>query len=328
MKTNNISKIIKRYLSDRFPKKTEERVQRWIIADNNTKEKEDASLEYWNELKTEIDANTYSALKRVNRRIGYSEKQLSTVSFNKRALQIAAILIPLFMIAGGYYYHTQTKLTKVTVAYGETRHLFLPDSSEIWINAGSHIKYPKTFNDKQRLVYLEGEAYFSVRKDQARPFIVKAEQLSVKVIGTKFNVKAYPEDELITTTLTSGKVEIITPTKESKILQPNEQLTYNTSTSLMHIENISSTETNAWLSGQLLFINSSFKDIKQTLERRFNVIIEDKADIPASKLYTAKFMKGETLNEILNVLEEVVGFSYRQQGKIIVISETNKALIK
>lgn len=328
MKTNNISKIIKRYLSDRFPKKTEERVQRWIIADNNTKEKEDASLEYWNELKTEIDANTYSSLKRVNRRIGYSEKQLSTVSFNKRALQIAAILIPLFMIARGYYYHTQTKLTEVTVAYGETRHLFLPDSSEIWINAGSHIKYPKTFNDKQRLVYLEGEAYFSVRKDQSRPFIVKTEQLSVKVIGTKFNVKAYPEDELITTTLTSGKVEIITPTKESKILQPNEQLTYNTSTSLMHIENISSTETNAWLSGQLLFINSSFKDIKQTLERRFNVIIEDKAGIPASKLYTAKFMKGETLNEILNVLEDVVGFSYRQQGKIIVISETNKAIIK
>lgn len=323
METNNISKIIRRYLSNRFPKKTEERVQRWIIAEKNVKEKEEASLEYWNELKTEIDTNTYSALERVNRRIGYAGNQKPAIPFYQSALRIAAVLIPLFMIAGGYFYYTQTKLTEVIVAYGETRHLFLPDSSEIWINAGSHIKYPKIFNDKQRLVYLEGEAYFSVRKDSARPFIVKAEQLSVKVLGTKFNVKAYPGDELITTTLSSGKVEIIIPGNESKILQPNEQLTYHINTSRMNIENISSTETNAWLSGQLIFVNSSFKDIKQTLERRYNITIEDDANIPVSKLYTAKFMKGETLEEILKVLEDVVGFNYQIQGKKIFISGTN-----
>lgn len=328
METNNISKIIQRYLSARFPKKTEERVQRWIIAEKNAKEKEEASLVYWNELKTEIDTNTYSALERVNRRIGYAGNQKPAIPFYQMALRIAAVSIPLFLIAGGYFYYTQTKLTEVSVAYGETRHLFLSDSSEIWINAGSHIKYPKTFNDKQRRVYLEGEAYFSVRKDPARPFIVKTEQLSVKVLGTKFNVKAYPGDELITTTLSSGKVEIITPANERKILQPNEQLTYHINTSRIDIENISSAETNAWLSGQLLFFNSSFKDIKQTLERRYNITIEDKAAIPASKLYTAKFMKGESLEEILNVLEDVVGFSYRMQGRKILISETNKVLTR
>jgi len=321
MDNSNLSKIIKRYLSGRFPQETEERVQRWIIADKDTEEKEEASFEYWNELDTEVNANTYSALKRVNRKIGYSERQTVHIPFYKKTLQIAAVLIPLLLITGGYFYYTQNKLIEITVAYGDTRHLFLPDSSEIWINSGSNIKYPKSFTDNQRLVYLEGETYFSVKKDQAKPFIVKTEQLSVKVLGTKFNVKAYSDDENITTTLTSGKVEVSTQSREKQILKPNEQLTYNIKTSVMNIENISPAETEAWLTGQILFINSSFQDIKQTLERHFNITIDDRTNIPASRLYTAKFLKGETLDEILHVLKDVIGFTYQQQGTHIILNK-------
>ena len=321
MDNSNLSKIIKRYLFGRFPKETEERVQRWIIADKDTKEKEEASFEYWNELDTEINANTYSALKRVNQKIGYSERQTPHIPFYKKTLRIAAVLIPLLLITGGYLYYTQNKLIEITVAYGDTRRLFLPDSSEIWINSGSNIKYPKSFTDNQRLVYLEGEAYFSVKKDQAKPFIVKTEQLSVKVLGTKFNVKAYSDDENITTTLTNGKVEVSTQSREKQILKPNEQLTYNIKTSVMNIENISPAETDAWLTGQILFINSSFQDIKQTLERRFNITIDDKTNIPVSRLYTVKFLKGETLDEILQVLKDVIGFTYQQQGTHIILNQ-------
>lgn len=321
MDNSNLSKIIKRYLSGRFPKETEERVQRWIIADKDTKEKEEASFEYWNELDTKINANTYSALKRVNQKIGYSERQTIHIPFYKKTLRIAAILIPLLLITGGYLYYTQNKLIEITVAYGDTQHLFLPDSSEIWINSGSNIKYPKSFTGNQRLVYLEGEAYFSVKKDQAKPFIVKTEQLSVKVLGTKFNLKAYSDDENITTTLTNGKVEVSTQSQEKQILKPNEQLTYNIKTSVMNIENISPAETDAWLTGQILFINSSFQDIKQTLERRFNITIDDKTNIPVSRLYTVKFLKGETLDEILQVLKDVIGFTYQQQGTHIILNQ-------
>lgn len=321
MDNSNLSKIIKQYLSGRFPEETEERVQRWIIADKDTKEKEEASFEYWNELDTEINVNTYSALKRVNQKIGYSGRQTIHTPFYKKTLQIAAVLIPLLLIAGGYLYYTQNKLIEITVAYGNTRHIFLPDSSEIWINSGSNIKYPKSFTDNQRLVYLEGEAYFSVKKDLAKPFIVKTEQLSVKVLGTKFNVKAYSDDENITTTLTNGKVEVSTQSQEKQILKPNEQLTYNIKTSEMNIENISPAETDAWLTGQILFINSSFQDIKQTLERHFNITIDDRSNIPASRLYTVKFLKGETLDEILHVLKDVIGFTYQQQGTHIILNK-------
>ena len=143
----------------------------------------------------------------------------------------------------------------------------------------------------------------------------------MKVLGTKFNVKAYSDDENITTTLTNGKVEVSTQSQEKQILKPNEQLTYNIKTSEMNIENISPAETDAWLTGQILFINSSFQDIKQTLERHFNITIDDRSNIPASRLYTVKFLKGETLDEILHVLKDVIGFTYQQQGTHIVLNK-------
>lgn len=299
METNNISKIIKHYLFDRFP--------------------EEASLTYWNELKTEVTPDTYSALQRVNQRIGYAHRSGNIISFLKKALRIAAILIPFIIVAGGYFYYSQHKTTEITVAYGKTRHLLLPDSSEIWINAGSTIKYPKTFSEDKRQIYLEGEAYFSVKKDQAKPFIVRTNQLSVKVLGTKFNVKAYPDDETVTATLTSGKVEVSTSARKGQLLQSNEQLIYNVYTSALTIENISPAETDAWLNGQLLFINSSFKDIMQTLERHFNITIDNQTNIPLDKQYTVKFLKGESLNDILQVLQDVAGFSYQQQGTNILL---------
>lgn len=299
METNNISKIIKRYLFDRFP--------------------EEASLTYWNELKPEITPDTYSALQRVNQRIGYAGKPAGAIPFYKKALRMAAILIPFIIVAGGYFYYSQHKITEITVAYGETRHLLLPDSSEIWINAGSTIKYPKTFSEEKRQIYLKGEAYFSVKKDLTKPFIVRTNQLSVKVLGTKFNVKAYPDDEIVTATLTSGKVEVSTSARKKQILRPNEQLTYNVNTSVLNIENISPAETDAWLNGQLLFINSSFKDIMQTLERHFNITIDNQTNIPLDKQYTVKFLKGESLNDILQVLQDVAGFSYQQQGTNILL---------
>ena len=95
------------------------------------------------------------------------------------------------------------------------------------VERGSTILYPETFAKDKRLVMLDGEAYFSVKKDTASPFIVETSQLSVKVLGTRFNVKAYPNDEKITTTLTSGKVEVSVQSQPPHILKPNEQLTYD-----------------------------------------------------------------------------------------------------
>ena len=220
-----------------------------------------------------------------------------------------------------YYLSPHNEMIEVSVAYGEQKRLILPDSSEVWLNAGSTILYPETFAKDKRLVMLDGEAYFSVKKDTASPFIVEASQLSVKVLGTRFNVKAYPNDEKITTTLTSGKVEVSVQSQPPHILKPNEQLTYDKKSSDIHISMIDTNDTNCWIVGKLVFTNASAGEIFRTLERHYNTTIDNTTTIPASKRYTVKFLKDESLDEILNILKDIIGFDYQQYEKKIVVTQ-------
>lgn len=320
MEKQNISKILKRYLSGRFANETEERVQRWIIKKENKEEKEQASLEYWNEMEAKVDSKTYLALERVNHRIGFVTPKAKCIPLYRKVSRIAAVLLPLLLLAGSYVYYTTHKLTEVYVAYGEEKHLFLPDSSEVWLNAGTTIKYSPKNNSARRLVYLDGEAYFSVKRDENKPFIVQAQQLSVKVLGTRFNVKAYSGDEKIITTLESGKVEVALPVKEARVLKPDEQLAYHVRTSAIDVTKVIATEAIGWREGQLIFTNASLKEMLQTLERRFDIPIISHRDISTSQLYTIKFLKGESLEEILDVLQDLIGFTYQKQPNQIVLN--------
>lgn len=312
-----IYRIIRKYLSDRFSSETEEKVQKWIIKDKDIKEKEQASLDYWNTLEQRTGTESREALARVNRRINYSGT--GQFAFYKKISRVAAILIPLFILAGGYLYYTSTtnRLIEVSVAYGERKHLVLPDSSEIWLNAGTTFKYPGRFSKKERLVYLDGEAYFSVKKDATRPFVVKASQVSVKVLGTRFNVKAYPEDEKITATLTCGKVEVNAPAQSPKILSPNEQLTYNKKTSHISITEIPAADTDSWVTGKLILTNASLSEIQQILERRYNITISNRTSLAGSMRYTVRFLQNEDMEQVLTILGEIIGFDYRKNGTCI-----------
>ena len=153
MKKSNISKIIKMFLSARFPSETEEKVQKWIIKDENQQAKAKASLDYWNELDVEADSSTYVSLERVNLRTGYNKEHLTNVASYQKFARVAAVIVPLFLLAGGmfYYLSPRNEMIEVSVAYGEQKRLILPDSSEVWLNAGSTILYPETFAKDKRL---------------------------------------------------------------------------------------------------------------------------------------------------------------------------------
>lgn len=319
-KSNIITRIIKKFLSGRFSVETEEKVQRWIMKEENAEEKEKASLEYWNELDTEADSKTYSALERVNLRTGYNKEHLENIVLYHKFVRIVAVVIPICLLAGGllYYIPSENEQIEISTAYGEQKRLVLPDSSEVWLNAGSTITYPKTFTKENRVVTLDGEAYFSVRKDDAKPFIVETSQLSVKVLGTKFNVKAYANDANITTTLTSGKVEVSTQSRPPQTLKPNEQLTYDKSTSDIEISTVDTVDTNSWVKGKIIFTNATAEEIFRTLERRYDTVIDHSTDFSASRRYTVKFLKDENLDEMLNILGDIIGFSYRQSGNKII----------
>lgn len=325
-KKSNISKIIHQFQKGRYSKEIEEKVQRWLIDEENAEEKEKASLEYWNTLELSRDNTASEALERVNTKTRNAKKKLRILSLNYLG-RIAAVIVPLIIISGIYFYnhYTTTEDMYVSAMYGETKHIILPDSSEVWINSGSNISYPASFNN-ERHIKLEGEAYFSVKKNKVNPFIVKANKLSVKVLGTEFNVKAYPEDEKITTTLSSGKVEILPDKSKAYILKPNQQLTYSPETKEITIQKVTSSDISGWTKGQLLFINVSFTDILKTLERRFNTSFLIKETTPLTEEnYTIKFLKNENVEQILTILQDVTGnFSYQKKGNIIEIIPTHK----
>jgi len=219
--------------------------------------------------------------------------------------------------------------------YGAVSNLTLADGSKVWLNAGSKLIYPDKFSGSQREVTLEGEGFFEVTRNPQMPFLVHAGKITVRVLGTKFNVKAYTEDADIETTLISGKVQVMLnddPEKEI-LLSPNEKLTVikpvATSTAIAQVNNElkyqvqalpvaasnNLTET-AWINNRLLLNNESFDNVAKLLERKFDVHVFFDNDKLKDEHLTGVFEK-ENIQEVLDVLKMTTHFRYRIDGNSI-----------
>ena len=213
--------------------------------------------------------------------------------------------------------------------------LVLSDGSKITLNAGSEIKYPAAFTGQNREVYLSGEAFFDVAKDHRHPFIVRTKNISVKVLGTAFDVKSY-EDELLTeTTLLRGKVEITLNKNPEKhiLLNPTEKFT------LTHPVNSSAEKLNgdiysispmtyyhkddknailetSWMNNRLLFKNEPFSILSLRLARWYGVNFVFRSEKLKDLKFTGEYEK-ESLTEALKALQLITPFEYKIEGKTI-----------
>lgn len=323
-KSARISKITSQFLSNRYSAATEEKIQKWLIEEKDSDEKEKSSLVYWNSLEVKADKATYRALKRARTKAGFTDNP-KMIKMYRNLARVAAVLLPFILAAGIFYYsHTaKENIVEIHVPYGIKRQLILSDGSVVSLNSGTTLRYPEKFTGNSRIVNLIGEAYFTVSKNVSKPFIVKTNHLSVKVLGTQFNVKAYPDDDRTIATLNSGKIEVNTNSRKSSILEPNQQLSYVNNTSQMLIRNVFAEESIGWTSGQLIFDHSTFDEILRTLERHFNIsFIADSNLAPSDEYYTIKFLKNDNLGQILSVLKDVVGnFSFQKQGNQILLKK-------
>jgi len=322
-KKKRIREIIFHYLGNRYDRETEVKLQQWLTEDRDKEEKQECSLEYWDSIQAKPNSNTYRKLKSICRNTGIS---VDNTSVYRRIgwSRVAAILLPFLIILGGYMYYKQAIVmpyTIVHVSYGEIKEITLGDGSEVLLNAGTTFKYPKTFDEKTRTVYLEGEAFFSIHKNEANPFVVKTHTISVKVLGTQFNVKAYTDEEKITTTLRSGKVEVETKAGKSNILMPNQQLTYDNQTAGVQIADIAPEDAMGWTKGDLIFVDNTLKEIMQILERRFNISIEaDRKLLMEKQIYTVKFLQNESIEQLMTILEDLTGiFTYKTNGNKLIL---------
>lgn len=315
-------KLVRLYLSGRFAPAAEEKLQRWLLEDCHPEEKEYASLQYWNELKTTPTRQTYAALERVKQRVGIPLNSfVPPIGFMHKWRVIAALVLFFLLAGGGYLWFTSIPAggyTEISVAYGDSKYLLLPDGSELWVNAGTTVRYPDKFNT-DRNIYLSGEAYFSVKPDEKHPFVVHTEHLTVSVLGTVFNLRAYAEDAATVATLETGRVKIDAGNGETHLLVPGEQLRFNNRTSEISVSKVSSTDATAWKEGQLVFMESTLNEIFQVLCRRFNLTVL--SQVPQSDIqYTIRFTGEESIGDILNVLSEISGYSLGMENQTITVS--------
>lgn len=322
MKRNYISDVIRTFLNGNYPNGTERQVQQWLVDEQYSSEKDEALQSYWDSMHIAPDESTYRSLRIVNGKIGLGNEKRQKLS-RRWFLRIAAVLIPVCLIVGlSLYVMKENTYVNLTVSNGEMKETVLPDGSKIWVNAGSSVHYPKEFKGSSRTVKLRGEAYFSVSKDEDRPFIVETDGLSVKVLGTEFNVSAYPDQEKIITTLTNGRIEVATKSRQVYRLEPDQQLVYNTETSEIELTSTDAAQASAWKTGDLIFDYSLLKDILSAIERKFNVSVTlDKSLRLSDEHYSVKFVNGESIDQIMEVLRNMCGFTYSIEGDEIRIKQ-------
>lgn len=226
-----------------------------------------------------------------------------------------------------YYGHaTNNKLVYNTlkVPYGKTFKVTLSDGTMVHLNAGSTLKYPQQFGiNTNRKVYLTGEAFFDVTKDKLHPFIVESNQVSVEVLGTKFNLSAYPDEKQIQTVLVEGSVRLSENAnpKNNTILSPNHAATWTNSSKKFATETVDVDLFTAWVQGELIFKDASFGSICKRMERAFDVtIVNSNSNLVAQKFSGTIKIKESKVEDILDLLKLDTPFKYSKKDGIIKIT--------
>ncbi len=241
----------------------------------------------------------------------------------QRYFKYAAAVVLFISIAGIAYQNLSNSTVTVAIIYGEEKKVELSDGSTVWLNSGSSISYKK---DEPRTIELNGEAFFEVAKDKAHPFTVETpDHVVVKALGTSFNVKAYPENSYLETTLLTGKVEVTSENyfDEKIIMLPNDNI------KILKVDGIpiKSTIQNKktvllWRENKIRFENMAFRDIANDLNNQLNIKLVFKNTTIAESRFTAVFDKSTPVEDILEVLQDTKNFTYNLNP------ETNEWMIK
>ena len=184
---------------------------------------------------------------------------------------------------------------------GDKKEVYLPDGSKITLNAGSELTYPKAFNDSIREVTLTGEAFFDIKRNIHKPFIVHANSLKIRVLGTSFNVKSYNKDKKVETTLVTGKVELIKDKETPIILAPSQKAVFHKKKNTVEIEEVNTSDIIAWKKGKLIFDKTPLQEVVVDLERKYNVNININSQKLLNYEYTGTF-DNLSIDEVLKLL--------------------------
>lgn len=323
--------ILYRYISEQANAEERKLVKQWV-GDSEDRNQELFRLKnIWilsgldNDIDPKIKASEieriWSIIKKMN--VDVKRKQLRL-----QFLKYAAAIVLIIGISGtiGFFVSTSvsnsdTKFTEISVPKGERSTVMLPDGSTVLINSNSQLKFSSSFNSGKRKVILSGEAYFNVAHDKSHPFIVETPSLQIEVLGTKFNISSYPNDQLTTTFLESGKVRISSADAGNIILNPNEAYVFNKFSHESEKIVMNDKRLMDWTKGVMTINGETIGELAKKIERRFNVTVTFKDDNVKNHVYTGS-IKDEDLNTVLEAIKFASSIEYKREGNQIILSSS------
>lgn len=253
------------------------------------------------------------------------EKQMSQISYSQNGQQLIVnndTITQKTPTEGGL-------INKIIIPYGKKSMIMLSDGSKVWLNAGSQLIYPSVFSEKTRQVMLVGEAFFDVAKNTEKPFVVRTTDISIHVLGTRFDISAYPEDKLVQTVLVEGKVNLtysgkgILNREYSVEMKPNQMVVVNKSTGESRSQTVDVSKFVSWKDGMLEFEKVDLVRALKQVERYYNVRIQLADPMIGSFKLSGKLDLKEEPEEVLNVIKLTVPIDWQKKsnGDFIIINK-------
>jgi ferric-dicitrate binding protein FerR (iron transport regulator) len=301
-------KLLKMYLSKEgaFPQQKIE--QQWF-----------AQLQQEKELDTSKDFDKQLEEKFTEIRLDGEEKRTlrQFITWPYRVVALFTILIGLGFLAYFAFIRKQTQWVEITTAAKQTEEITLPDGSKVWLNGASTIRYAPQFETATvREVWLEGEAYFEVTHKPQQPFLVHSTGAVTQVLGTSFNIRAYPDEATVEVGVLSGKVNVaLTANEQSQnlLLGPGNGALYDKKNASLHKKEIADPNLLSWKTHTLVFENAPLHVVVSSLERYFGVSIELVNPGLANCRFKGTFNQAK-LQEILEVMEVSMSISTHHTG--------------
>ena len=322
---------IKKYLSGKSSVNEQKILLQWIKEDHNFHNFQTIKKKWKEEiLKEDIPGEFLPNWQNIqNRLFEQMQIKMNRAQRNLNFMSYAAIFVIFILIPSLLYLLSQPKLsveknyTTVSADFGQISKVILPDSSIIWVNSGSTIRYNNQYPTTNRNIKLIGEAFFKVHKNKTMPFIVSSSKLSIKALGTEFCVSAYPKESSIQVILEKGSVRLtsLSLSHLSQEMKPGEMTDFDKEKNHFALSEVNTKLFTSWKDGIIHLYNLPLCKVVFKLEKRYNqhFIIDDSIkDIP----YTFT-IKDEKLNDILNLIEKITPIMAIQKGNVIELKRKN-----
>lgn len=317
--------IIKKYLSGKSSEEEQKNLLQWIRREENLNEFQRIKQEWTTEVRKETMpsefAQDWKAIQ--GKMMAQLQQEVQQKQRTLNFFRYAAIFMVLIAVPALLYIFSQNQpaaplvYTTVAADYGQISKAILPDSSVVWVNSGSSIKYNNQFSASNRDIELEGEAFFKVTRNADLPLIVTNSDLKVKVLGTEFSVSAYPEEPNIHVILEKGKVELTSAsnTRFRQEMKPGEMATFSKIKKELALTAVNTSLYTSWKDGLINIYNLPLSELVIKLEKRFNqkfLVDEQIKDVP----YTFT-IKNEDLSSVLSLMEKITPVEAIQREHVI-----------